>query len=164
MGEIVIKKADITKMDVDAVVNPSNSFGEMGGGVALAIKKAGGDVIEKEAKKKSPVELGQAVITGAGKLKARHVIHAPTMKFPAEKIGVENVRMATRAAMETAVKNKIKTIAFPGMGTGVGGVPYTSALKVMLEEIHEKLPCFREVYIVGIDDDFVRSSERAKNI
>ena len=127
-------KSDITQIEADAIVNPSNSYGVMGGGVALAIKHAGGEEIEKEAMRKAPIHVGQAVETTGGTLKVRFVIHASTMEKPAQRIGAENVRKATRAALELAKKLEIKSIAFPGMGTGVGGLEYQEAARIMVEE------------------------------
>ena len=90
---------DLTEMDAEAIVNPANSLGVMGGGVALAIRRKGGREIEEEARAKAPIHVGSAVLTTGGRLKARHVIHAPTMAMPAERIGIENVALATRAAL-----------------------------------------------------------------
>ena len=131
---IIVKKGDITEEECDAIVNPANSSGYMGGGVALAIKLKGGKEIEEEAVKKAPIPLGKAIATKAGKLKCKFVIHSPTMQKPAEKIPLENVRLATRAALELAKELKIKSIAFPGMGTGIGGIKSENAARVMIEE------------------------------
>jgi O-acetyl-ADP-ribose deacetylase (regulator of RNase III) len=131
---IIVKKGDITEEECDAIVNPANSLGYMGGGVALAIKLKGGKEIEEEAVRKAPIPLGKAIATKAGKLKCKFVIHSPTMQKPAEKIPLENVRLATRAALELAKELKIKSIAFPGMGTGVGGIKAEDAARVMIEE------------------------------
>jgi O-acetyl-ADP-ribose deacetylase (regulator of RNase III) len=131
---IIVKKRDITEEECDAIVNPANSLGYMGGGVALAIKLKGGKEIEEEAVRKAPIPLGKAIATKAGKLKCKLVIHSPTMQKPAEKIPLENVRLATIAALELARKLKIKSIAFPGMGTGVGGIKAEDAARVMIEE------------------------------
>jgi O-acetyl-ADP-ribose deacetylase (regulator of RNase III) len=131
---IDIKKGDITQEECDAIVNPANSLGLMGGGVALAIKIKGGKEIEKEAMEKAPIPVGKAIFTQAGKLKCKYVIHSPTMEKPAQKIPLENVGLATKAALELARKLKIKSIAFPGMGTGVGGIKVGDASRVMIEE------------------------------
>lgn len=156
---IKIKIGDITEEDVDAIVNPSNSLGIMGGGVALAIKKKGGEIIEEEAKRKAPIPVGKAVATTAGKLKAKYVIHATTMEMPAEKIGIENVKKATRAALECAKEIKAKKIAFPGMGTGVGGVDKKQAAKIMIEEI-KKFPEL-EVILVAYDKEMYNAFREA---
>ena len=128
---IVVKKGDLTQIVCDAIVNPANSYGYMGGGVAGAIKRVGGIEIEKEAISKAPIVVGKAVATTAGALPCRYVIHAPTMKRPAMKIDVENVKLATRAALEIGIKLNLKTIGIPGMGTGVGGVPADKAAKAI---------------------------------
>lgn len=133
--KIKVLQGDMTKLKVDAIVNPANSFAYMGGGVALAIKNAGGEEIENEAIKKAPIEIGKAVATSAGKLSARLVIHAPTMKNPAGETDGEKVKLATLAALKCAEENGVNSIAFPGMGTGVGCIPYEVAAKVMVETI-----------------------------
>ena len=129
---ITIISGDITKFNCDAIVNPANSYGYMGGGVAGAIKRVGGLEIEKEAVSKAPIPVGSAVATTAGNLYCQYVIHAPTMEKPAMRIPVENVKKATRAALDLGVKLQIKKIAIPGMGTGVGGVLPNDAAKTMV--------------------------------
>ncbi|GAH84142.1 unnamed protein product, partial [marine sediment metagenome] len=119
---IIVKLGDLTQINCDAIVNPANSFGYMGGGVAGAIKRVGGAEIEKEVVNKAPIVVGKAVSTSAGRLPCKYVIHAPTMKRPAMRIGVENARLATQAALRLAKEMGLSSIAIPGMGTGVGGV------------------------------------------
>lgn len=80
--EIDVKRGSIVDLDVDAIVNAANSHMWMGGGVAGAIKRFGGSKIEEEALKQAPVPIGKAIATTAGKLKTKHVIHAPTMTNP----------------------------------------------------------------------------------
>ncbi|MCK5261073.1 MAG: macro domain-containing protein [Thermoplasmatales archaeon] len=104
----------------------------MGGGVAGAIKRVGGTNIEKEAIAKAPIEIGSAIETTAGVLPCKVVIHAPTMKRPAMRIDAENVKKATYAALKLGEKLKIKSIAIPGMGTGVGGVSADDAAQAMV--------------------------------
>jgi len=99
---VTVITGDVTKQEVDAIVNPANSMLIMGGGVAGAILRAGGREIQEEASKKAPVRVGKAIATGAGRLKAKHVIHAPTMERPAMQTGAQNVRSATRGALECA--------------------------------------------------------------
>ncbi|MFH7882684.1 MAG: macro domain-containing protein, partial [Candidatus Aenigmatarchaeota archaeon] len=108
---LIIKKGDITEEECDAIVNPANSLGIMGGGVALAIKKKGGEEIEREARAKAPIKVGEAIATKSGKLKCKYIIHSPTMEKPAQKITLENVKLATRAALELARKMNLKSIA-----------------------------------------------------
>lgn len=154
--KITVKKIDITKTECDAIVNPANSYGAMGGGVAGVIKRAGGLIIEKEAIKQAPIPIGSAVATSAGNLPQKAVIHAPTMTNPAEKTNEHNVRNATKAALLCADKNNYKKLAFPGMGTGVGRVPLDIAAKVMVSEIRTfKTENIKEVYLIAIKDDML---------
>src|SRR6185312_16829798 len=115
---IHVALGDITQLTVDAIVNPANSLGIMENGAARTIKVEGGDSIEEEAKSAAPVAVGAAVVTGAGQLWCKAIIHAPTMEEPGMRVGVENVRRATRAALLAAGRNSYETVALPGMGTG----------------------------------------------
>jgi len=132
-----VKTGDITKVCCDAIVNPANSFGYMGGGVAGALKRVGGAIIEQEAVAKAPIVVGSAVATTAGMLPCTFVIHVPTMEKPAMRIPVENVAKATSAALTLAEQLKIKRIAIPGMGTGVGGVAPVDAVRAMINVARE---------------------------
>ena len=152
---IVVVKADLTQINCDAIVNPANSFGYMGGGVAGAIKRAGGVEIEKEAVSKAPIEVGKAIATTSGSLPCKYVIHAPTMKQPAMRIGVENVRLATKAALEIGVKLNLKTIAIPGMGTGVGRVPIEDAAEAISSIAKEFENKFEKIILVDRKDEMV---------
>jgi O-acetyl-ADP-ribose deacetylase (regulator of RNase III) len=134
---IQVKQGDITKIKCDAVVNPANSQGFMGGGAAGALKRAGGDIIEQQAVQQAPIPVGTAIATSAGNLPCKYVIHAPTMEQPAMRIIVDNVEKATRAALKLARDLGIQSIAIPGMGTGVGGVSEADAAKVMIKAVEE---------------------------
>ena len=162
--EIVALTGDITEQEVEAIVNPANSWLVMGGGVAGAIKRAGGKIIEEEAVKYAPIPVGKAIVTGAGKLKTRHVIHSPTMKRPAMHIAAENVRLAVRAALECVEELKLNSVAFPGMGTGVGSLGLEEAAKVMIKEIKEHVDagtCLRRIVLVGFRDDLTSAFSTA---
>ena len=157
---ILVEKGDITKLSCDAIVNPANSYGYMGGGVAGAIKRVGGIEIEKEAVAKAPISIGKAVATTAGSLPCNFVIHAPTMKQPAMRIGVENVRLATKAAFETALDLNIKSIAIPGMGTGVGGVPAIAAAREIITLAKHYENNFDKIYLVDRNEEMIDSFNR----
>ncbi len=136
MTGVEVYLGDITELDVDAIVNAANTRLFMGGGVAGAIKRKGGEEIEKEAVSKGPVEIGEAVSTTAGRLRARWVIHAPTMKTDF-RTNEEYIRKATVAALKEADRISARSIAFPALGTGVGGFPRDRAARVMVEEIRK---------------------------
>lgn len=160
--QVHVAKADLTLMPVDAIVNPANSLGIMGGGASGAIKRRGGDKIQHEAMSSAPIAVGAAVVTTAGKLHARAVIHAPTMEEPGMKIGVENVRRATRAALIAAAHHGFEVIAFPGLGTGIGGVDHDEAARAMVDEIRAlRAPKPSTIYLVDMDDSMILAFEEA---
>ena len=142
-------------MEADAIVNPANSRLIMGGGVAGAIKRAGGPEIEKEALRRAPILVGEATTTIAGRLSARYVIHAPTMPRPAMGTSVTNVEKATEAALKAARELGLSSVAFPGMGTGVGGVPVQEAAETMILAIRRHLAegtTLKHIFLVSIDN------------
>lgn len=154
---IVVEYGDITKIVCDAIVNPANSYGYMGGGVAGAIKRIGGIEIENEAISLAPIPIGKAIVTTAGSLPCQHVIHAPTMKEPAMRINIDNVKLATRAALKLAEDLKIKSIAIPGMGTGVGGVSLSDAAREMVTVAREFEDKFEKIVFIGINNDLIEA-------
>jgi O-acetyl-ADP-ribose deacetylase (regulator of RNase III) len=157
---IVIQTGDITKIACQALVNPANSYGLMGGGVAGALKKAGGVDIEVEAMRKAPIPLGGAIATTAGILQAQYIIHAPTMQRPAMPIPVENVEHATRAAFQTGQQLGVQSIAFPGMGTGVGGISETDAARVMIAVCKEFESIFETIILIDRNHSMVEAFHR----
>jgi O-acetyl-ADP-ribose deacetylase (regulator of RNase III)/ADP-ribose pyrophosphatase YjhB (NUDIX family) len=136
--EIEIIQGDITQVQADAIVNAANNKLLMGGGVAGAIKRKGGKVIEDEAVKKGPIEIGGAIATSAGNLKAKYVIHASTMgmDFKTDEL---IIRSSCASSLKEAEKLKISSIAFPALGCGVGGFPETGAAKIMAQEVFRHL-------------------------
>lgn len=131
---VSLHQGDITRLAVDAIVNAANTHLWMGGGVAGAIKRAGGAAIEQEAVARGPIAVGEAVATGAGALSCRHVIHAATMAQDLSTSGAA-IRAATRASLRVADELGLGSIALPALGTGVGGFPLDEAAALMLEEI-----------------------------
>jgi len=143
--EIKIVQGDITELKVDAIVNAANNKLVMGGGVAGVIKKKGGKVIEEEAVKKGPIEIGDAMSTSAGNLPARYVIHAATMGMPAcRQAGIfktdeVKIRDSCRNALKIAEELKINSLAFPALGCGVGGFSLLASAKIMAQEVFKHL-------------------------
>lgn len=132
--QIKIIRGDITKLEVDAIVNAANNKLLMGGGVAGAIRKKGGKVIEDEAVNKGPIKIGEAVFSSAGSLPAKYVIHAATMgmDFQTDEL---KIRESCKSALEVAEELKIESIAFPALGCGVGGFPLLASAKIMAQEV-----------------------------
>lgn len=161
---VSVVTGDITKLEVDAVVNPANSQLLMGGGVAGAILRAGGSKIQEEALKKAPTPIGKAVATTGGKLRAKYVIHAPTMTRPAMPTNRENARLAAKAALECARQTGIESVAFPGLGTGVGGLDARDAADVMVGEIKKHIEAgttLKEIVLVGFGVQLTQAFEEA---
>jgi O-acetyl-ADP-ribose deacetylase (regulator of RNase III) len=161
--QIHVAKAELALMPVDAIVNPANSLGIMGGGVGGTIRRRGGDKIQQEAMASAPIAVGAAVVTTAGRLHAKHVIHAPTMEEPGLKIGVENVRRATRAALIAANHHGFDVIAFPSIGTAdIGGVDRDEAARAMVDELRaHRGPKPGTIYLVDSDDAIILAFEDA---
>lgn len=159
--KIEVIKGDITELDVDAIVDPANSYMTMGGGLSGVIRKKGGDIIRQEAEKYAPIPVGKAIITSAGNLKAKYVIHAPTMKNPAERIGVKNVELATQAVLDCCEENKIDNVAIPGLGTGVGNVPEKDAAEVMVKTIKKfKGEHPKKVILIGFEQELYEAFKK----
>jgi O-acetyl-ADP-ribose deacetylase (regulator of RNase III) len=127
-------RGDITEAEVDAIVNAANAGLSMGTGVAGAMKRKGGTVIEEEAVRQGPIEPGEAVLTVAGNLPATHVIHAVALGQDL-KTNPERVAAATRSSLALADKHKLLSIAFPALGSGIGGVPPAQSAEAMVTTV-----------------------------
>ncbi|RDD53721.1 MAG: macro domain-containing protein [Candidatus Korarchaeota archaeon NZ13-K] len=154
MPKVILVLGDITEIEADAIVNPANTLLIMGGGVAGAIKRRGGEEIEREALRKAPVRIGEAVETSAGRLKARYIIHAPTVESPGGASSPEYVRAAVRASIKRGVELGIRSIAFPAMGAGVGGVPVEESVRIILEETSAS-PFEKVLVVTRSKEDFL---------
>lgn len=159
--EIEVVQADITRLKVDAIVNAANNKLVMGGGVAAAIRKAGGKGIEDEAVSLGPIEVGQAITTKAGNLPCKFVIHAATMEMPAYrqagmfKTDEIKIRNAVRNALCAAEELKVSSIAIPALGSGVGKFPLLASAKIMSQEVFRLLrarrTCFKKILFCVLD-------------
>ena len=159
--EILIVKGDITESSTEAIVNAANNEFRMGGGVAGAIKRAGGKIIEEEAMSKGPVKVGEAIITSAGSLKAKYIVHAATMKMDFE-TNEEIIRKATCSSLICAQENKVSSIAFCALGCGVGRLSLQAASKIMAQEVFSYLWQIKEPTLEKII--FVLNSDKAFGI
>ena len=136
--QLELVEGDITQLDVDAIVNPANENLQLGAGVAGAIRERGGPSIQEECNRIGRTPVGTAVMTGAGSLPARQVIHAVGPRMGE---GDEDKKLASavRAALALADRRGLKSIAIPAISTGVFGFPMERAARVMLTEIHRYL-------------------------
>jgi len=131
-ARLEVVEGDITALDVDAIANAANDRLWMGAGVAGTIKRAGGDEIEREAVAKGPIPIGDAVATGAGRLRARWVVHGAVMGQDL-RTDAELVRRTTRRCLEVADALGAASLALPAFGTGVGGFPLPDCARIMVE-------------------------------
>jgi O-acetyl-ADP-ribose deacetylase (regulator of RNase III) len=140
VGDKTIEMAvgDICDQQVDAIVNAANNHMWMGAGVAGAIKRRGGQEIEDEAIAKGPIPVGEAAVTNAGKLAAKYVIHAAAMGQDLT-TSADLIRQATLNSMKRAAELGIESIAFPLLGTGVGGFDVKEAGRIMLDAVRDAL-------------------------
>lgn len=128
-----MREGDIAAVEVDAVANAANDRLWMGAGVAGALKRAGGEEIEREATALGPIPLGSAVATGAGRLPARFVIHGAVMGQDL-RTDADLVRRTTRSCLALADELGCESVALPAFGTGVGGFPLAECARIMVEE------------------------------
>jgi O-acetyl-ADP-ribose deacetylase (regulator of RNase III) len=162
VSTVTLHKGDLTRVSADAIVNAANNALWMGGGVAGALMRVGGKEIEQEAVKQGPIPVGEAVVTGAGALKARYVIHAAVMA--ADMVtDADKIRAATQSALLRAEELRLKSVAFPALGTGIGGFPYSRAAEVMIDAVNEHLAgdsCLEEVLFVLYGDEPFEAFEK----
>jgi O-acetyl-ADP-ribose deacetylase len=131
---ILIQQGDLTEMDVDAIVNAANNDLALGAGVAGAIARKGGEKIQEECNNIGSIPVGYAAITSGGNLKARYVIHAASMGLGGIRTTAKTLRTSTAHSLRLAAERKLKSIAFPAVGTGVSGFPMEECAQIMLAE------------------------------
>jgi O-acetyl-ADP-ribose deacetylase len=146
---------------VDAIANAANNRLWMGSGVAGAIKRAGGEEIEREAVALGPIEVGDAVATGAGRLAARWVIHGAVMGQDL-RTDAALVRRTTESCLRVADELGAESLALPAFGTGVGGFPLAECARIMVETARAYEPAtLRRVVFAVFGDDAKTAFETA---
>ena len=158
LGEVILApmvigliQGDIAQQEADALVNAANNRLVMGAGVAGALKRAGGREIEEEAVAKGPIPIGEAAVTGAGRLKARYVIHAAVMGMDL-RTNADYIGAASENSLRRARELGLRSIVFPALGTGVGGFPLDQCARIMLEAVcrhaQEETPLERVAFVL----------------
>jgi O-acetyl-ADP-ribose deacetylase (regulator of RNase III) len=160
--QLEILEGDITDLEIDAIVNAANENLKLGSGVAGAIRTKGGPSIQEECDRIGHTAVGTAVMTGAGGLKAKQVIHAVGPKMGE---GDEDRKLASavRAALALADRNGLRSIALPAISTGVFGFPMDRAARITLTEIHRYLQGgtkIERVVLVLYDNDAFQTFRR----
>jgi O-acetyl-ADP-ribose deacetylase (regulator of RNase III) len=169
--QIEIRQGDITEQaDVDAIVNAANTDLVLGAGVAGAIRRKGGDIIDEEGRRQAPIRLGEAAVTSAGRLPNKYVIHAAAMgyrpedqavaKKPGTASSAEIIHQATTNSLRRAEQLKLKSIAFPALATGVARFPVDECAQVMIgavreyEAAHPASSIERVVFVLFSESDY----------
>jgi O-acetyl-ADP-ribose deacetylase len=152
---VVIITGDLVEQIVDAIIIAANNDLVLGGGVAGAIRRHGGPAIQRECDAHGPIRVGEAAITGAGELPARHVIHAASMA-----LGGPTTRHSLKSSMDDSFRlarqNSLRTIAIPAVGTGIAGFPIDECARVMASSLRDAMTAGWqpvEVRFVLFDDD-----------
>jgi len=137
-SKLILVNQDITELTVDAIVNAANKYLQLGGGVAGAIREKGGKEIQQECNKIGETYVGGAVLTTAGKLRSKYVIHAvgPKMGEGNESIKLRN---AVLNSLIVAEEYDVESIAFPAISTGIFGYPIDRCADIMLTVLLEYL-------------------------
>lgn len=138
VSKIVLSQGDLTESAADAVVNAANNDLQLGGGVAGAIRRKGGPVIQRECDAIGTIPVGAAAVTSGGNLKARYVIHAASMQLGGRTTAAA-LRSSTAHCLRIAAEKSLKSIAFPAVGTGIAGFPMRECAEIMLGECIEHL-------------------------
>src|SRR5580700_5157689 len=151
--KIILLQGDLTEMDVDAIVNAANNDLQLGGGVAGAIRRKGGEEIQRECDAIGSIPIGGAAITTGGKLRARFVIHVASMQLGGE-TSAGALRSSTAHALRIAAERGLRSIAFPAVGTGIAGFPIPECARIMLGEVLEHLKnptSLEKIYFILFD-------------
>ena len=158
-----MRQADITKLEVDAISNAANTDLRHGGGVAGAIVRAGGRSIQDESDRVAPIEIGEAVATGAGELPARWVIHAATMRLGGP-TSAEAIRSATESTLRVADELGARSLGLVAFGTGVGGFSIEAAADIEVKEVRRHLEgdgCLERIVFCVFGEHAQRAFDRA---
>jgi O-acetyl-ADP-ribose deacetylase (regulator of RNase III) len=164
-GRIVLREGDIAAQHADAIVNAANSELLLGAGVAGAIASRGGPDIQAECLEHGPVAVGEAAITGAGRLSARFVIHAASMP-PGGCATEESVRSSFRRSLALANAAHCRSMAVPAIGAGIAGFPLQRCAEVLLEEARVHLAgdsCLEEIRFVLFGEPAYRVFEQVND-
>jgi O-acetyl-ADP-ribose deacetylase (regulator of RNase III) len=163
---------DLTKVEnVDAIVNAANGIGVMGAGLAGAIARSGGDLLREAVRKVvdengSPFQVGEVYISDSGLLKRRgvkEIYHAVTMQFPGGRTSLDTVPKLLRSVLDTAMKNGLKSIAFGGLGCGIGGLD-KSQVAMRMASIAEQYNGQIEITVVDQNPDFVEAFKKCVSV
>jgi len=158
--KLEVVEGNIAELEIDAIANAANNHLWMGAGVAGAIKGAGGAEIEREAVAKGPIEIGDAVVTGAGSLPTGHVIHGAVMGQDL-RTDADAIARTTARVLEVADEIGARSVALPAFGTGVGGFPLEECAAIMIGEARAYEPTGLERVVFAVYGEEAEEAFRA---
>jgi O-acetyl-ADP-ribose deacetylase (regulator of RNase III) len=138
VARIELWNGDICDLEVDAIVSPASTSLWMSTGIAGELKRVGGDEIEFAALRHAPAALGDAIVTPAGTLAARVVIHAVSLERD-RRASAPAIDRAARSALARVRELRLSSVAFPALGTGIGGFPLDEAARIAVEAVRDEL-------------------------
>jgi len=145
---------DITQISADAIVNAANTRLKHGGGIAAAIVRVGGQIVQDESDKIGWCDIGKAAVTGAGNLPAKCIIHVPTINYTTGKrANLDDIKKGVLAALEIAKNTNCKKVTFPLLGAGVVGLPKEDVAKAM-KEVADSIPKIESTLVVHSQTDY----------
>lgn len=155
--KIRVIEGDITEEDVECIVNPANSYLQHGGGVAGAIVRKGGSIIQRESdeyiKQHGPLPVGEATITSGGNLKARYVIHTVGPRW-GEGNEEEKLKKAIKSVLKLASERNIKSISIPAVSCGIFGFPQEQGTEIIVDTVIDYIKNakhqFTEIHLIGL--------------
>lgn len=158
--KLKVIKGDITQEEVEAIVNPANSYLKHGGGVAGAIVRAGGEIIQKESdeyvSKYGPLPVGSATITSGGNLRTKYVIHVVGPKW-GEGEEIQKLERAVESVLKIAKENNIRSLSIPAISCGIFGFPPQLGTKIIVERVVDFIKLnsdtFDEIHFIGIGEE-----------
>lgn len=136
--EITIFTGDLTDQETDAIVNAANNSLLLGAGVAGAIRRRGGEAIQRDCDKHGPIQVGEAAITGAGQLPSRYVIHAASMRLGGTTTD-DSLSSSIDHAFGLAREHDLRSVSLPAVGTGIAGYPMERCAQVMAASLYRAL-------------------------
>lgn len=162
---------DLTKVEnVDALVNAANGIGVMGAGVAGAIARSGGDLLRenvgKVVEQEGPFQVGDVYVSDAGLLKRRgvtYIYHAVTMQFPGGRTSLGTIPNLLRRVLDKAIASGLQSIAFGGLGCGIGGLDKTEVahrMAVVAQEYDQRI----KIQVVDTNEDFIEAFKKCLSI
>ncbi len=163
MTQLYLCKADLTTLDVDAIVNSSNNDLILGSGFSSVIRRVGGPEIQEECTKVGTIPLGEAAVTTAGKLKCAWIIHVAVLPLGMW-ADAKSVRNGIRNTLKRAEEKKVKSLALPAVGTGDGALPIDRCAEILFKEIGDRIrgETSLEAVLFVIEDE--KSYERFEDL